>query len=292
MRHLRIPAFLCLCLLIGMACSQSGTAWPATQTALPTSADIAPTPSPSPTVSPTQTPTPSSLPTLTPVPTSLPTLTPVPTSLPSPVLGWSADQIVASCPTQDELDLINSHFDILFAPEANLAPYACQDGLNPDGSVNPRLAVYQALRAMGAMTFDAPLPWTEFSLYDWLRQAITGIVLKPVQNSYCCDGQGRIVLKSSLMGQPSHAAWHNPQTGIGLESLVGLIVHEARHAEIGGHTCDGTDDATLEELGAWGTQYWLYIWLADHTPAGFLTQAERQAAHSHASTALSRICNP
>jgi hypothetical protein len=201
------------------------------------------------------------------------------------------DALMSSCPTACELAWFDSSFDILFDDAAGLPAYACQDGLDPNGGVNPRLAVYQALRAMAALSFDQPLPWTDLDLYAWLHNAIHGIKLTTTSVSYCCDPQNRIVLKADLLSQPSQASWYDPQYGIGVANLVGLIVHEARHAEIGGHTC-GHDDLTLEELGAWGVQYYYFTWLAEHTPEGMLTPYQIQTAQYDAQVALSRICNP
>lgn len=197
----------------------------------------------------------------------------------------SLDDMLATCPTADEIERFQTDFDIFFDPAVGLPPFACEDA-------NHQLAVYQALRAMSALHFDQPLPWTSYSLYDWLQSAISGIVLTTTDISYCCDSQNRIVLKADLLSQPSYAYWYDPQSGIGLMSLVGLIVHEARHAEIGGHTCGNSDDATLEEMGAWGVQYYLFLWMAEHTPPGLLTPTQREAAMAHAETALGRICNP
>jgi hypothetical protein len=226
----------------------------------------------------------------------LPTASPTPTAseissaFPCPQDAQSVDDIMTSCPTECELAWFNSDFDIEFDDAAGLPPLACENGLDPSGGVNPRLAIYQALRVMAALDFDQPLPWTEKNLYAWLNGAIDGILLTTTDMSHCCDGQNRIVLKADLLSQPAFATWYDQQYGIGLDVLVGLIVHEARHAEIGGHTC-GSDDQTLQELGSWGVQHYLFTWLAEHT-LGWLTPAQMQAALSHAQTALERICNP
>jgi len=219
-------------------------------------------------------------------PTSVVERTPalLPTSIP-PTLVVSLDDLLATCPTEEEIERFQIDFDIFIDPEVGLPPYSCED-------TNPRLAIYQALRAMSALYFDQPLPWTSYSLYDWLRGAVSGIVLRATEISYCCDDQNRIVLKSELLSQPSYSSWYDPQSGIGLMDLVGLIVHEARHAEIGGHTCGNSDDATLDEMGAWGVQHYYFLWMAEHTPPGLLTPTQREAAITHAETALGRICNP
>jgi hypothetical protein len=224
------------------------------------------------------------------VPTATATAAQAPESLPCPQGAQTVDAILATCPAQCELDQINQDFDIVFDEALGFPPYACQGGLDPGDGVNPRLAVYQALRAMKALSFDQPFPWTDETLYAWLQNAIDGIVLADTGVSYCCDPQNRIVLKADLLDQAFYATWYNAQYGVGLDTFVGLIVHEARHAEIGGHTC-GTDDQTLQELGSWGVQYYLFTWLAEHS-AGWLSAEQKQGAAYHADVALSRICNP
>ena len=276
----RICLLLSTALLMLLACNL---------TTIPTQLTGAETPPPSqiiPTPHPTLTPT-------DPIPTQSPptAVAETPVGNPCPLAYESVDAIMSSCPTACELAWFDNDFDILFDDASGLPAYTCQDGLDPDGGVNPRLAVYQALRAMAALSFDQPLPWTDLELYEWLHNAIDGIKLTTTSVSYCCDPQHRIVLKADLLSQPSQASWYDPQTGIGVANLVGLIVHEARHAEIGGHTC-GHDDLTLDELGAWGVQYYYFIWLAEHTPDGMLTPVQIQAAQYSAQNALSRICNP
>ncbi|OGO18592.1 MAG: hypothetical protein A2Z14_12040 [Chloroflexi bacterium RBG_16_48_8] len=199
--------------------------------------------------------------------------------------------LLSTCPTESELNRFNTDFDILFDSTIPFPPYGCQNGTGPDGEVNPKLTLYQGLRVIHALHFNQPLPWTELSLYEWLKGAIHGIVITDAEFSHCCAAGKQIVLKGDLLYQPDYQIWVNPQSGGGLIGLIGLIVHEARHAEIGGHTC-GLDDATLEELGAWGTQSYLFLYLAENTPLAFFNQEQRQMAIQHSDTALARICNP
>jgi hypothetical protein len=219
-------------------------------------------------------------------------ITPSPTpiqSTPTPVAN--IDVLLSSCPAPMELERFNTDFDIVFEPELHFPHYACQNGTGPNGNVNPQLAFYQALRVIHSLQFDTTLPWTDQTLYNWLKSTIDGAVLNETEVSYCCDPTNRIVIKAFLLHQDDYQFWVNPQSGSGLIGFIGLLVHEARHAEIGGHTC-GTDDETLEELGAWGTQYYLYKFMAENTPKGYFTDLQRQSAMSHANTALNRICNP
>ena len=48
------------------------------------------------------------------------------------------------------------------------------------------------------------------------------------------------------------------------------LVHEARHADIHiPHTCptDQTKDAQTGDMGAYGVQYWLMMWVAEYSDA-------------------------
>lgn len=273
-------AWVCAALsLVALACNLTGAA--ATSTLPAALPSMAPPPPTVPVRSPTEAPTTA--------PTERPT-EPVPSSTASVPVA-EIDALLRTCPNDAELGRIQADFEIVFDSRARLPEYSCTPARIVAGEGNPRLAVFQALRAIEALQFEAPLPWTGLSLYDWLGEAIDGLVLTTTDISYCCDAANRIVLKAGLLSQPQYAVWYDPSAGIGLMNLVGLIVHEARHSEIGGHTC-GNDDQTLNELGAWGVQYWMFTWMSDHAHAGLLTEQETSAAHEAAQSALERICNP
>jgi hypothetical protein len=199
--------------------------------------------------------------------------------------------LLSTCPSETELERFKTDFHILFDDTISFPPYECHNGAGSNGQVNPRLALFQALRVIHALQFNQPLPWTDLSLYQWLRGAINGIVITDTEYSHCCTADTEIVLKADLFTQPDYRFWINPQSGCGLIGLIGLIVHEARHAEVGGHTC-GLDDETLEELGAWGTQYYLFLYMAENSPPTFFNVDQQQIALNYAQTALGRICNP
>jgi hypothetical protein len=65
----------------------------------------------------------------------------------------------------------------------------------------------------------------------------------------------------------------NPDENV--QGLTVLMIHEARHAEGYGHTC-GTRARSVSELGAFGVQYWTYVWLAYHSDPAFLTPGGSQ----------------
>jgi hypothetical protein len=59
-----------------------------------------------------------------------------------------------------------------------------------------------------------------------------------------------------------------------------MLVHEARHADASlPHTC-GNLDNTIAELGSFGVQYSLMLWIGSHWPAA--TPAERDFALNRA----------
>lgn len=61
-----------------------------------------------------------------------------------------------------------------------------------------------------------------------------------------------------------------------LASFLQLLVHEARHANGKPHTCDGTKDQTIAEMGAYGAAWAFHRWMAEHTAPG-LVPPELQA---------------
>lgn len=203
----------------------------------------------------------------------------------------SLDAIMTSCPLDCELSSIDMDFEIVFDEAASMPTYGCNDGQDPVGGTNPRLVLYQVLRAMAALEFDQPLPWTELSLYDWLTTTIDGFSISDTEGSFCCDDQGRMVLSSELLNVPLPARWDSPHNGVGLCDVVGLIVHEARHTQVGPHTC-GESDLTPDEMGAWGAEYHFYVWLAEHSGPGLLSDLQVQCAIAHAQMAQSHFCNP
>jgi hypothetical protein len=64
--------------------------------------------------------------------------------------------------------------------------------------------------------------------------------------------------------------WIDMQSGTGVSGLLDVMAHEARHSEGYPHRC-GTNDQTLQEMGAWGVEYYLDRWEGLHsTPSTFL----------------------
>lgn len=202
--------------------------------------------------------------------------------------------LLTTCPTPQEIALFERDLELDFT-RTTVPSYACSDGIDPNGA-NPRLATFQIFRVMRALTFDEPLPWTSLPLYDWLREAVPGIVFFEGESfQFCCDEGGRMWIKvggNSIISNTAARYLIEPGGQVGLmHTMVQAFVHEARHGDGLSHTC-GSDDQTLEELGSWGVVYHLFVWLAVHADAGLLSDFEREAATLGAVSALGRICEP
>jgi hypothetical protein len=122
---------------------------------------------------------------------------------------------------------------------------------------------FQALMLMKQITFDAPLPWTEQTLWAWFVSEVRGIRFRG-QLSFCCEGTRVIVLGVK------------PAYDDGFPTLIEGLVHEARHADSRHpHSCGAGADLTISELGAYGVQYFLNVWMGEHS-GDALTPAERR----------------
>ena len=267
------------------------------------------TPKPEPTTPPAPKPNPTKAPTTAPAATKAAEVASTPTEVPptptatnklatpqtpsTEVAFQSVGGLLLTCPTEVEIVRFESDLDLDFS-DTNVRPYACLDGVDPDGP-NERLATYQALRVMRFLTFDEPPPWTNLSLYDWFNQAIKGMkFFEGDGHSSCCDTAHRVRIKMGgnmiISNQQYAAVFVEPRASVGLMNTIALFIHEGRHGEpFFPHTC-GYDDLTLGELGAWGVQHYYYLWLADHTPLDALTAIERETARYGARQALGRIC--
>ena len=202
------------------------------------------------------------------------------------------DQILASCPTDEERIQIDRDFKITYDPEIFM-PYECkyvpglenEPGANPVLLTNAQLSVYQAFRITRSMSFDAPLPWTNDSLYDWLRESIEGVHFAERGPAYCCKEERVIVIGGLDLTHPRMRSW----VLSGALAIVNLMVHEGRHAEGFPHTCLGWDDSLG---GAFGTTQYLHRWVAEHSIPGFFTQLHiDEAARIAGSQLRSAICH-
>jgi len=127
--------------------------------------------------------------------------------------------------------------------------------------------LYQALIFVRDVRFSTPLPekWTRgLGLYDWLRQAIRGIVVERGDYAYCCSPEK--VIRLGMQDSGGFRDWRRTVDA----SWAPGIVHEARHADVHiPHTChtDQAKDGHSTDMGAYGVQYWLMMWIAEYSDA-------------------------
>jgi hypothetical protein len=123
---------------------------------------------------------------------------------------------------------------------------------------------------------DIAFPWTSHRpLLEWFSATIRGARFRTdIRASFCCDPD-RVINIAVPSGTGSAA---------GLRTVplwpLALLVHEARHIDVGPHTC-GTLDRSIAELGAFGVQYELLHRLA-LDPASPLSANERLLCASRA----------
>jgi len=213
----------------------------------------------------------------------------------------SVDSLIARCPTAKEIAAVDARLALTFEQDPTAGNLVCSAA---DGSADLTLLqerAYQALLVMRALEFDTPLPWTTAPLYDWFTSAVTGIRFRgDISISFCCDPANVINVQTQNIDALQTDRWLSPDHPAGMQGLVVLLAHEARHNEGYPHTC-GNDDQNLQEMGAWAIQYYLFAWLAGQSDPAFLTPDppfpglgttyyQDQAAYN-AELTLSRFCD-
>jgi hypothetical protein len=177
----------------------------------------------------------------------------------------TVDDVLATCPTAAQINAIDAVIDLQFDSDPNPGVLVCTSAEGSVDLTQLQERAYQALIVMQRLSFTKPLPWTALPLYDWLINTIDGIRFREdIAASFCCEPDGYINIGTSNIAALETDLWISPYSGAGLKGLMGLYVHEARHNEVGGHTCDDLDN-TIDEMNAWGVQYYLDEWLAWHT---------------------------
>lgn len=181
------------------------------------------------------------------------------------------DVFLEQCPTTDPAyRMIREDFTIRKNGEV-VGSLECL-GTVPDLPIEAwtdELIVVQTLRVIYYMDrgHTGHLPWTELSLYDWLRLQIDGIDIRDgVIGGYCCpviEDERYIVIGSAT---ESNRSWDRVWNGI--SGNIGFYAHEARHLGGPGHfSCCGIAggcDQRYDEsrLGSYGVQWWLHwAWL-------------------------------
>ena len=172
------------------------------------------------------------------------------------------DIILSSCPTEAELAAIDADLSLTFQSDPSSGTLVCTAAAGSRDLTSFKRIAYTTLLVMKKLVFNKPLPWTDKQLYAWFVSTIHGIRFRgDIANSSCCNPAGVINIQTTISTNTTNK-WIDRQTNTGAQDLLVLFVHEARHNEIGGHTC-GTNDNTRAEMGAWGVQYYLLTYLAE-----------------------------
>lgn len=212
----------------------------------------------------------------------------------------TVDELLRTCPTPEEQFRIRQDFNISFdasVPESAVTAAHCTYG---GSESNIMLSVYNAFRLMRLINFDRPLPLIgATNLYQWLRDLQLVYRVKEVEHN--CAGYNRMYLRWQALAAPRMRYWADPVEGCGIRDLIALILHEARHTNPGGakrHTCDvsrprggGIHDINLGYGGAWGLQFWYYVWLGRYSGPYLTAQQKHDALVNAEGLRLRVICN-
>ncbi len=157
------------------------------------------------------------------------------------------------------------------------------------------LIILQGLRAIYHMDrgMGGHLPWTDMSLYDWMKSRIGGINIVKGGTSYCCEYYGPTLHvppppppPGQPPPQPPPPPWNYnkyifiavaeqdaqnrdfDRTWYGISGNIGLYAHEVRHVDGFSHaSCCGIEGGCderfdLRALSPYGLQWWLQrLWL-------------------------------
>ena len=206
-----------------------------------------------------------------------PAAVPTPTSPSGPV--EDANAILARCPTPAEVAASDRDLSLSFDYDVTAGRTLCTAAQSSRDLTLLQAQTYRVLTIMRRLTFDATLPWTSRSVYDWMVSSIRGIRYRgdDIANSFCCNPAGVIDIKATLGPNNSGlAALVFPADFRSVGTLMVLFVHEARHNNGLPHTCsDGVRDKTIAELGAWGVQYYLDLFLANRSDPALIPSSAR-----------------
>jgi hypothetical protein len=183
--------------------------------------------------------------------------------------SWSApvDQFLARCPTKAQLQEIDSVVLLRFDsdPTARQGIGACHESKDSRDLTAFQKRVYNSIRLLKEVSFDEALPWTSKSLFDWFAEAAETVVFRDeISLSFCCRPDGVINLRTRGLAISETDRFIDPRLDDGIATFILLLLHETRHAEGFRHTCGTNADLRLTEMGAWGLQYSLDVWMADH----------------------------
>ena len=178
----------------------------------------------------------------------------------------NADDILARCPTPSEVAVSDFDLNLVFESDPTAGQIVCTAEQSSRDLTLLEAQVYRVLTIMRQLEFDASLPWTSNSLYGWMVSSIDGMRFRSdAKNSSCCSNNMitiRATENLNALVYPTDFRW--------VGTLLVLFVHEARHNNGKPHTC-GSSDNTIAELGAWGVQYYMNLFLGTHSDPALIT---------------------
>lgn len=176
------------------------------------------------------------------------------------------DQLLALCPSAAQMTMLQDDFDVVFL-EPPSGDLVCTSAAGSADLTRVQERVYQSLLVTTELKFDAPFPWTDLTLYAWLKESITGIRVSSEFTTPGLDAvPGYIDLPATGLSAYLTLRWVDPQMGTGMDGLVGLIVAYAGYMTATEPECVGG-----EPNGVGAAGYFFMTWLADHSDPDFLT---------------------
>lgn len=168
------------------------------------------------------------------------------------------DQRLATCPTAAELATI-ADSNVLFDTTVTSLPLVCRGADGSKDLSDPQMRVSWALIILKELRFDTPVPWTSQPLYDWVRETVNSVrvIAGDGTSNYQNVGNGVIMYVNASSTQAF--SWRT------IQQFLGLLVHEVRHAETGGHLCRSQWDNRVSDMGAGGVQNLFFTWIAEHS---------------------------
>jgi len=204
-------------------------------------------------------------------PTLSPTLSATSQPSATPALSTVQDMI-DRCPTTAEIASVDADLTLGFDGDPTAGTLICRAADGSSDLTLLQLRAYQVLLVMQRLEFNQPLPWTDLSLYGWFTSNIDSIRFRnDVQYSSCCNPPGTMNLVTGLFALETDRWLQAEDPDVNVQGLMVLMIHEARHSEGYYHTCGTARDQTIAETGAYGVQYWTYVWLAYHSDPTFMT---------------------
>ena len=112
-----------------------------------------------------------------------------------------ANAIIGQCPTPAEVSAIDRELVLTFERDPTSGRVICSAAQSSRDLTLLQAQTYRALNVTKRLTFDAPLPWTASSLYQWMVSSIHGIRFRTdISASFCCDPAATIDIQAQNLG--------------------------------------------------------------------------------------------